>query len=329
MARRGRPPLGPSDGQRLPRHLSDDEELELALQVAEAYYLRDESKVAIADRLHITRFQAARLLTLAREAGMVHIEVRAPGGIDRELSALVQAKLGVARALVITSLAGASPLDDIGFTLARTVADVVEPGDIVGLTWSRATIAMTQQLSHLQPCSLVQLGGHVEGVTGMPGTVEIVQRAAQVSGGRSFPIYAPLVVQDGHTAQSLRTQPTIASAIELFAQLDVAVVSVGAWMSSGSTIYDTVPESLRRSATDMGVVGEIGGRLFDRAGQPVPDLIDDRIIGISLEELRQVPEVIATSYGAYRAVATIAAARAGLIKTLIADRSLALAVLDL
>lgn len=328
MARRGRPPLAPAAAGQPLRHLSKDEELALALDVAKAYYLDDDSKVAIAERLNLTRFQVARLIALARESGMVHIEVRPPAGVDRDLSAAVQSALGVRKAIVINSPASAASLDVIGVTLARTVSDLVRPGDVVGLTWSRAAIAMTRHLTHLAQCSFVQLGGHVE-ASGLPGTVEIVRRAADISGGTAYPIYAPLVVHDAHTAESLRREAPIAAAIEQFDHLTLAVVSIGAWLPSASTIYDTSSEALREQAEREGVVGEIGARLFDADGRPLPNLIDDRVVGITLEQLRGVPEVVVTSYGADRARATIAAARSGLIKTLVADLSIARAILDI
>lgn len=319
-----------SHRERGARRLSRSEELELALEVARAHYLEDQSKVAIAERFDITRFQAARLLTLAHEQGMVHIEVRPPTGVDTDLSRRLKVELGIANAIVVSPLAGSSVVEHLGSTLARTLGDMVRPGGTVGLTWSRATIAMAQQITHLEPCSLVQLGGHVEGASDLPGTaatlpgnVELVQAVAQASGGRSYPIYAPLVVQDRHTAQALRRQPTIAAAVELFDRLDLAVISVGAWRSAGSTIHETMPATIVTRASELGVVGEISGRLYDAEGRDVPDVIGDRVVGIDLEQLRRTPRVIATSFGAYRAEATRAAARAGVIGTLIADRSLA------
>ena len=55
--------MAPAGADQPAKHLSKDEELALALEVAKAYYLEDESKVAIADRFGITRFQAARLVS--------------------------------------------------------------------------------------------------------------------------------------------------------------------------------------------------------------------------------------------------------------------------
>lgn len=327
MARRGRPPVAPGVNGEPAQHLTRDQELALALDVAKAYFLEDASKVSIAERFGITRFQVARLISVARESGMVHIEVRPPGRIDRELSALVQTALGIKEAIIVSSLAGVSPLDDIGNALARTVSARVRPGDVVGLTWSRATISMTNQLTHLEPCSVVQLGGHVE-AAGLPGTVEIVRRAAEISGGVAYPIYAPLVVHDAHTALSLKSDAPIAAALDQFTKVTLAVVSVGAWTPSGSTIYDSSTEEIRRRAAEDGAVGEISGRLYDAQGNPLPHLIDDRVVGVTVEQLRNVPDVVVSSYGAYRADATIAAARAGLVKTLVGDRSLAQAILD-
>ena len=53
-------------------------ELSLAVAVARRYYLHDESKVDIARFLGVSRFKVARLLSLARSSGLVHVEIREP-----------------------------------------------------------------------------------------------------------------------------------------------------------------------------------------------------------------------------------------------------------
>src|SRR5260370_2036009 len=74
-------------------------EVVLAARVARQFYLEGVSKVDIADRLGISRFRVARLLDSAREAGLVRIEIRLPGGtLDAGPSAELRAPFGLRHA---------------------------------------------------------------------------------------------------------------------------------------------------------------------------------------------------------------------------------------
>ncbi len=328
MARRGRPPLGPAQDGSGARPLSEQQERALAGTVAEEYYLEDRSMVEIADRLGITRFQVARLLQYARSSGIVSIDVRHPGGIDDELSERVRTVLGVEEAIVL-SQGSDDPRRDVGRALAELLPRLIRPGDVVGLTWSRTILSMADHVKALPPCTLVQLAGHITREVTSPGSVEIIRRLATISGGAAYPIYAPLVAPDAYVATALRGQPEVLAAFELYDRLSVSVVTIGAWGPGQSSIYDTVGPAEQAQGSELGVVAEISGRLLDADGSLVRDVLDDRVIGIDLDALRKVPNRVASVYGAGRGPATIAAARAGLITTLVADRDVALAVLEL
>jgi DNA-binding transcriptional regulator LsrR (DeoR family) len=300
---------------------------QLAVAIARAYYLDDESKVDIAQRFGISRFQVARLLQRARDSGMVHIEIRSSDGVDVGLSDRLATALGIARAWVVDAADGRSVVDVVGAKMADTLADAVRPGDVVGMSWSRALVAMARHLDHLASCTAVQLAGHGGVGAELPDGSEVVRQAARVSGGTARPIPAPLLVTDASTLASLLRQPVVAAATELFDALDVAAISIGAWMPGESTVFAAASERDRSRALELNVVGEINGRLFDRDGGPVESVIGDRVLGISLEQLGRAPRLIAGSFGAVRAAPVIAATRAGLVSELVVDRSLAEAVL--
>lgn len=325
MARRGRPPSAPKAYE---SEYGPEEELALAAQVARAYYLEDRSKVAIAEEVGLSRFQVARLLQVARSAGIVRIEVNSPGTVDRELSALMQQRFGVRRVLVV-SAPTASPLADVGRRLAELLSESVRGGQVVGLSWSRALRSMAEQVQGVPPCTFVQLAGHMSPEGETMGSVELVRHVADVAGGESLPIYAPFLVPSAEAAAALVTQPDIARAVAHFDRLDVAFISIGAWGPSTSIIYDAMNEQERSAVRARGAVGDINGRLIDSAGEIVDPAIDDRTIGISFEQLRRTPEVICSGYGAARAEATLSAIRAGLATTWVFDQPLAQAVLRL
>lgn len=326
MARRGRPPMGPAQDGKRPSRLTHEEELQLASEVAELHYLRNSSMVQIADELSLTRFQVARLLQLARDSGIVTIEIKPQVGIDMGLSEAVADRLGINRA-VVPNRAFNYPRADVARTLAAIVSESVAVGSLVGLTWSRTLLATVAELRSIPYCDLVQLAGHISIDSRHSGSVEIVRRAAELSGGAAYPIYAPLLAPDAYVADALRGQSDTAAAIERYDRLDLAVISIGSWQEGGSSIWDFATAAEREVALAAGMVGEISGRLFAADGSIDSSGFADRTIGITLDQLSRVPRVIASSYGADRAIATVAAARAGLFDTLVLDRALALSLL--
>ncbi|MFC4866436.1 sugar-binding transcriptional regulator [Streptomonospora arabica] len=312
------------------RALESGDDVAVQIAIARRYYHRDESKVAIAKAFGLSRFQVARLLQDARRDGLVRIEIGAPGSRDRELAAALQERLGLAKAVVVAS-APSSPhmaVEYVGRALAEEVAAAVKAGDALGVAWSSTTVAMADALAQLRPCSVVQLAGAIYPPAGVPGSVEITRRLAQVARGDAHTIYAPLVVADAETAGGLLRQPEIDDVLKRARSLDLAVMSVGAWHPSASAVYDLLSPQEQEEIAAAGACGEISGRLFDTAGRIVAASLSERVIGVTAEELQAVPHRIVSSHGAFRAEATRAAVRAGLVHTLVVDSELAAALLE-
>jgi len=309
--------------------LEAGDEIALSLSIARRYYLQDESKVDIAKTLGLSRFQVARLLHDGRRKGLVRIEIGWPGRVDPDMSAALKRLLALQDAVVVETQFGSprSAVEQVGRALADKVSDGVHEGDTLGLTWSRPTVVMAHNLTRLQPCTVVQLTGAIYPPDGLPGSVEMTRHVVSLNGGAAHAVYAPLVVPDAETAQGLRGQPEIAATMALYDSVDVAVLSVGAWVPSGSAVYDLLEPPERLALSEAGVCGEISGRLFDLDGRHVPTSLDDRIIGIEADRLKAVPRLITSSFGAHRRDATIAAIRAGFVHTLVVDQELARAMI--
>ncbi len=139
-------------------------EVVLAARVARQFYLEGVSKVDIADRLGISRFRVARLLECARDAGMVRIEIGLPGGsLDAGLSAELCSAFGLKHAFVFNF-----PDDDeqalrhrLGEAVGQALMDLITPGDVLGMSWSRTLSGLAAALTQIPPCPIVQLTGAV------------------------------------------------------------------------------------------------------------------------------------------------------------------------
>ena len=102
------------------------------------------------------------------------------------------------------------------------------------------------------------------------GGAEIVSRLARVGGGSAYPVYAPLLVRDAKVVAGLRAESGIAQTMARYDHLDVAVVPIGGWSEQTSTVHGALSAAERADARRRGVVGEIGGRLFDADGRHRP-----------------------------------------------------------
>jgi DNA-binding transcriptional regulator LsrR (DeoR family) len=102
---------------------------------------------------------------------------------------------------------------------------------------------------------------------------------------------------------------------------------VGLWEPSQSVLYDVSTEDDRRALQELGVCADVSGVFLSAQGDPVRTDLADRMIVISAEEMRAIPEVIVIPYGTAKAPAVRAALRSGLIGGIVTHSALAHALL--
>ena len=86
-----------------------------------------------------------------------------------------------------------SPLRQrLGEAAGQVLMDLIKPGDVLGLTWSRTLSGLTAALTQLPPCPIVQLTGAVPPPDGRD-LLELVRSVARVGGGTAHVFYAPML----------------------------------------------------------------------------------------------------------------------------------------
>lgn len=307
---------------------------ELLADVAQWYYLDDVPKTEIAERLGLSRFKVARLLTQARHEGVVTIEVRRPLGHDPALSDELRTALGLDDCVAVEvprpdEASAEQTRQVVARAAARLLPSLVGDGDTLGLAWSRGVEAMVGELARLPRCELVQLCGAVHGPRGTTTTVDLMRRASELGGESPHVLHAPLVVEDAGAASSLRRQRGIADTLEMAGRLDLAVLAIGAWRPGCSTVWDVVDEGVRQAGTKAGAVTEAAGHLLDGQGRSLETPLASMLVGATLEQLRGTPRRLAIASGPDRAAAVVGAVRGGLVSSLVLTTQLARDVLRL
>ncbi|MER2133342.1 MAG: sugar-binding domain-containing protein [Arthrobacter sp.] len=295
-------------------------------RIGRDYYLNNHSKVDIARDYGISRFQVARHLDEARALGIVRIDVRFPEAAADLAPVHLAAALGVEQVRISpTGTDDRATREAMAREAAAEIMAAAAPGANIGVSWSRTLDLAARYVTQLPPCDIVQLAGALP-VPGSGNSLELIQNLGRHDGVATWPLWAPLVVENSQTAQGLRRQPEIADSLAKASTLDAAVVAVGAWMPGLSTVWNRVDNHLKLEAAKAGAVAECSGRLIDAEGRSVRSELDERVLAVSLDQLRNTPKVVAVAQGAARAEAVRAVLAAGFVTTLLIDEDLAVAL---
>lgn len=298
----------------------------ILVQVANLYYYENLSQQEIADRLNVSRSYIAQYLQQARDRGIVRIEVVNPMNNCESLALEIQDRTNLDRVFVVPSMhkyhdltmraiAGAAST-----YLEKTLVDT----DILGIAWGRTITRLVQLLAPSVPrdIDIVPLMGE-RGYTGTYSQInQIVLQAAKSFSAHPYFLLAPMFVGSKQLRDDLLHDPAVSMVVERWDKLTTAVIGIGAVPPQpGSIVY--VGTKYMRQMQEQGAVGDICGRHFDKDGNLIEAEFYDRMLSISLDQIRKTNRVIAVAGGIEKSRAVIAAMRTKLFSVLFIDELLA------
>ena len=315
--------------------VSDGEAKRLLYKVSVAYYVDDLTQKEIAKRLGLSRIKVSRLLKQAREEGIVQITITPPANPHADLERALESRYGLDEAVVVAATGEhrRSLLQALGPAAAACLVRGLQGNEVVGLTWGRSVLAAVDAApSRTWPeLRVVQLLGGLGQPEADVHGAELVHRLAQILGGRPRVLPAPGIVPSRLVRDALLADPQIADTLRLAARAHTALVGIG---------VVTAPDSVVRQAgtilTDAeiselqarGAVGDIALRFFDAHGRPIEHEINERVVGLDLEQIRRLPRVIGVAGGPQKLEAIRGALRGRLISTLVTDQHTAVQLLE-
>lgn len=302
------------------------------LSVARRYYEDQMSQLEIAKAIGYSRPTVGRMLAQARREGIVQIHVEHPLERVMELERVLAARFEIDQVRVTSAGAAHDPVAEVGAACAEILGRIVRPGMSVGLSTGRMHRATVEHLGAdwaARDSTFVQLvGGLPEGSHIMDGR-EVCERFASAFGGVAITMDAPLMATNKREARSYQSLPAVARSLAAAADVDIAVVGVGAGFHHSTGVFDQVLSTRHlRELRRRGAVGHILAQFFDRDGTVIENSVQELVIGLRVERLRSVPHVIAVATGTHKAEALAAALRGGLVDAVVLDWPAARALAD-
>ncbi len=303
-------------------------------QLAKLYYIDGLTQEDLARQFSISRIKVGRLLKRAVEEGIVEIRVRHHPGATQGLEQALIQRFGLARAII--SLDDKDP-DSQRDLLAGLVAShldrILVDGSLVAVGMGRNVSAVSHHAvsTTQRGCSFVcAIGGSYRGGEAMNAD-HICRRLASRFGGDSETLYAPAVINDEGVRQQLLANDTVRQSLSKAQRADIALVGVGDILEDSNMVrmgWFTSAEIT--SVRDLGAVGDIMGYDFvDIYGRPASTPLQGRVIGLTLDDLRRIPNVIAIASEPTKVSGILGALRTGAINTLATTQVIAQTVLGL
>jgi DNA-binding transcriptional regulator LsrR (DeoR family) len=304
-------------------------DLYLLSKVSTLYYLRDQTQQEIAERIGLSRPAVSRLLRDAQAHGIVQITISPPEGLHLDLETRLEERFGLDVARVVPVETGTSPdllRRQIGATAAGFLARSVQPGETIGLAWGTTLSAMVQAMAPLatENVHVVQTLGGIGPPAAEAYAAELVRKLAQLLGASPILFPTPGVVATAEVRDVLHEDPHVQAALQHFDTLDTVYVGIGA-IGTNSVLSDghSLGPGTHAELVESGAVGDIALRFFDAEGKPIHSPLDDRILGITAEQLRKVPRVVAVAGGQDKVEAILAALKSKMVDVLITDHDTA------
>lgn len=304
----------------------------LMTSIARLYYLDGMGQTEIAAIYGVSRSTVSRMLTAARERGIVRISVDEYDPRDGELERRLIERFGLKRAIVVRGVSGgwAANRRAVGHFAAKTVAEWLTHEKRIGVTGGRTLGELVRNLPRMTGTSgveVVQLMGQVAGTPGQNEGSEIGRDLARRLNGSFYAINAPVFMPDRATLDAISAHDQIKSVTRLFPDVTLAFVGVGAVDDSMFVDNNVFSKEDLNDMREKGAVAEVCGRFVDSIGHEVDLRTNDRILSIDIHTLRMVDDVVAVTSGESRGSAVRAIFDGGIASGIITDDACARAVL--
>ena len=293
-------------------------ELRLMARVAQLYHEKNLKQTQISKKLHLSQATVSRLLARAVDEGIVRVTINAPRGTYPQLEDQLRDRYQLAEVVVAECYEDRDEaiLSAIGSAAAYYFESTLSPDEVIGIScWSSALLRLVDAIhpiKRLKAEKVIQIVGGIGNPAAQSHATQITTRLASLVGADPVLLPAPGVTASSAARLVILGDGYVRSTMEQFRRLTMAIVGIGtlepSYMlhNSGNTFAGDELSDLKQ----RGVVGDICMRFFDAEGQIVDSPFDERVIGITLPELKAVPHVIGVAGGA-RKTATIHGALVG------------------
>lgn len=264
------------------------------------YYEDQLTQSDIAERLGVSRATVIGYLNEARLRGIVEIKIADEHLTSMRLAQRLMSEFSLERCIVIPDDQGHRPTAlRVGAAGAQLLSSLIVPGDVLGVSWGQTVLALSNAITRhpMTDLTVIQITGSMHSTFEFSPELCTSNIADRYS-ARCINLHAPFLLSCPEIKTMLCNEPALMPQLALLNICTKIVFGVGN-VEADSTIFssNTVTQEAVEPYRQKGAVGIIAGRYIDATGAPIYDHLDDRMIGLTIDEIDQIPVRICVAGG--------------------------------
>ncbi len=308
-----------------------DPEEQLLVRLAWACEVEGMTQGDAAERFGITRLRVNKGLSEARRRGILRVSVDSVFAASAELEWALERQFRLLRVIVVPSPedpGSVTPLVAAG--LGAHLGELLQDAGLTrfGMSWGNTLNLATR---HMQPLDrpdleVVSIMGGVSRGSDVNG-YEITTRLADLCNAEHSFFTAPLYAGSAESQALFLEQDVIRDMLEKIRSCGAIALATGD-LETSLLVRDAMPGGVDpQELRDLGGVGDITGHILNTDGELVDHDLNARVIGMSLDDMAQIENVILAAGGAHKVPIIRAALRRGFVDTLVTDENTARALI--
>nr|WP_241391430.1 sugar-binding transcriptional regulator [Serratia proteamaculans]ULG18657.1 Cro/Cl family transcriptional regulator [Serratia proteamaculans] len=315
--------------------IEDRDDIRLIVKIAQLYYEQNMTQAQIAHEQGIYRSTISRILKRGRELGIVTIAINYDYNENLWLEQQLKQKFSLKEVVVITSGSEKEEeqLDIMGQHGAQLVERLLEPGDIIGLSWGRAVQAlvenMPQSSQSRQLICVPIIGGPSGKLESRYHVNTLAYGAAARLKGESYLADFPALLDNAMIRNGIMQSEHFKSISTYWENLDIALVGIGSpAIRNGANWHAFYGSEETDDLQVRHVAGDICSRFYDINGVLVQTNMNEKTLSIEIHRLKQARYSIGIAMGSEKHSGIIGALHGGYINCLITNRETAESLLE-
>ncbi|WP_075981951.1 sugar-binding transcriptional regulator [Bacillus massilinigeriensis] len=310
----------------------EEEKLKKIIEAAKLYYLLDYNQNQIASKLGVSRPTVSRLLQQAKSEGIVKIQITNPMENSTNLAKQLEKKFNLKKAIIATIPQYESHIikNYLGEKAADYLDQIVSDNDIIGIIWGTTLyhIAVELKQKYVKNVKVVQLKGGISHSNKNTYASEILYLFGKAYNTTPIHLPLPAIVDQVLVKQAMEEDRHIRTILELGKQANIAIFTTGPVQDESLLFQLGYFSEDDIKMLYPNAVGDICSRFFDMNGDICNKDLNNRTLGIELDELRKKEYSILVAGGANKINGINGALKGKYANVLITDQFTAQFLLD-